>query len=731
MKSRRIIDVCKNAMGAVFLLAGAFFVCSTLVSIRAVFADPIAPVETGVVQPGTVVSASRGAANPRSSRATTQNNRTNARVVARTATAPVSRTANTTAPRAGGVSRGVTNRTTATSRTKTNANTARGVVSRTPTTSTRGVRARAAIGTDSARVSLTGNAIRGSRSTPNTSYTYLSGKLYTGNYSNIIDSTTGLISADAYSNCLDSYYTCMDEICTARNAGQGRCACAARAKSFIQAERALETANEELIKASGELALLIANKGKDVSAAFQLTDAEQVMNCVSWKEMDNRDNGGYKYIKKSTGEYFATQCEECVNARKFWCESHGIYNDAETCVQPNYCSTGTGGNNFGFNVDDLEGSSSDILATLQAWAESKEATINLLSDDTNNLFRNYANLNVILADYPNAGSDTTEKTLDDLTNTWGYELFEYAHNNVCSRVLDSCFNGIYEACGNPASSGRVQQKCANGLSSTNCPFNYNSIVDVDDAGNITLNERNSNSTATSASQATCYGYSSTDPYATLRGPVADARRSVMNKYLLDVNAACDAYGEKLRTTAQKIGYQKVAAQQSLQQKRLEFKRDEQREMLASYKTARSNFNECLSELYDCYTEMADDESKWSTSRIKTYCQQVANVPHCYEEMVCGPAGGLLEAVVDIKEFDNNNACNPTNDLDTNTCRNVLTLSEILDVSYAGNAADNSSVYRREQCLQNIGIDGVRNWTKNQPSDDDEWPDNTVVEQPQE
>ena len=31
----------KNAMGTVFLLAAAFFVCSTLISIRTVFADPV------------------------------------------------------------------------------------------------------------------------------------------------------------------------------------------------------------------------------------------------------------------------------------------------------------------------------------------------------------------------------------------------------------------------------------------------------------------------------------------------------------------------------------------------------------------------------------------------------------------------------------------------------------------------------------------------------------------
>ena len=37
---------CKNAMGTVFLLAAAFFVCSTFISMRSVFADPIAPADT-------------------------------------------------------------------------------------------------------------------------------------------------------------------------------------------------------------------------------------------------------------------------------------------------------------------------------------------------------------------------------------------------------------------------------------------------------------------------------------------------------------------------------------------------------------------------------------------------------------------------------------------------------------------------------------------------------------
>ena len=143
------------------------------------------------------------------------------------------------------------------------------------TSANRSVRARTGVNarTTQSRISLQGTAIRGGSTAITNNYTYLQGKLYAGNYSNIIDSQTGLISADAYSTCLEAYYTCMDEICTARNAAQRRCACAGRVKAFAEAETALETANEELIKVSGELALLIANKGKDVSSAFQLTDA--------------------------------------------------------------------------------------------------------------------------------------------------------------------------------------------------------------------------------------------------------------------------------------------------------------------------------------------------------------------------------------------------------------------------------------------------------------------------
>ena len=49
------------------------------------------------------------------------------------------------------------------------------------------------------------------------------------------------------------------------------------------------------------------------------------------------------------------------------------------------------------------------------------------------------------------------------------------------------------------------------------------------------------------------------------------------------------YGEELKATAQNIGYQKVAAQQALQQKRLEFKQEEESARLAAATAAIDNF----------------------------------------------------------------------------------------------------------------------------------------------
>ena len=734
MKSRNITDFCKNAMGTVFLLAGAFFVCSTLVSIRAVFADPIAPMATsamvaapqatraGTASPRANATSRRNAANTVSrgtASATTVSPSRSVSTRATTARTTTTRATTTAAASRTGTTGNATRATTAsasrTTSTRPSTTASRTTTTRpTTTASGRNVVSRGTVANASrsvanrnvisragtpARVSLQGSAIRGSKATTNT-YTYLSNRLYTGNYSNIIDSTTGLISAEAYNNCMESYYACMDEICTARNAAQRRCACAGRVKAFAEAEAALEQANEELIKVSGELALLIATKGKNVSQAFQLTDAEKVMNCVSWKEASK--NG--------------TASEDDFGD---WCAEHALYDD--TCSRqspPSYCEKT--GNNFGFDIDDLDGSGSDILASLQSWADAKEATLTIITDDTDSLTSAFEDLTNVVGDL--AGIDgafaDSENLKDSLAETWGYELFEYAHNNVCNRVLDSCFNGIYEACGTPPSGGR---KCGNGQSQ--CPYNYNSYISVSNTGTYELDFIEPNTGYTASNSATCFGYTSAsgDPYSDLRGPVADARRSIMQKYALDANADCDAYGEQLSTTAQNIGYQKVAAQQALQQKRLEFYQEEQETVLADATSAGTNFNECLSEIFDCYETQADSEPNWTTARIKTYCAQVANVPHCYETMICNPSTSQFRAIIDKQD---STTCNNSQNYEENTCRNVVTLNEILNGVNGATITDTTtklcldsdanncnSADLREQCLLSNWVEEIRDWEK--------------------
>ena len=705
MKSQKIANSFKNAMGTVFLLAGAFFVCSTLFSIRTVFADPIAPINDTInvrTQGRAQTTRASARTNPRAGATrTTRNIVSRAAVVPATsgnvATTVPARNANTTRAV---TSRAAINRANA-STSRANAGGVRNVVSRQTAAAsranarnTRTVRARAAAATATtkARVSMGAGSLRGNSGS--TSSSSLGTKLYTGNYSNIIDTTTGLISNEAFTNCMESYYTCMDEICTARNAAQRRCACAGRVKAFAEAETALESANEELIKVSGELALLIANKGKDVSEAFQLTDAEKVMNCVSWQEVTNQ---------------YGISSTEAID----WCYNHGFYGSnggkVSSCAKPSYCSES--GNEFGFDVSKLDGSGSDILASLQSWAAAKEQTLTIVSDDTESLTSAFDNLSSVVSGLAGIGGAlaNADKLTDSLAETWGYELFEYAHNNVCSRVLDSCFNGIFEACGMPPSGAR---KCGNGAAQ--CPYNYNSVISVNNTGTYELNFVSPNTGYTASNSATCFVYTTADgdPSVELRGPVADARRSIMQKYALDANADCDQYGEQLRVTAQNIGYQKVAAQQALQQKRLEFAQAEEESILLAAIDAGTNFNECFSEIYDCYETQLSSNPSWPDARIKTYCSQVANVPHCYEEMICTPSTAPFKAVIDKAD---NEKCNNTADYTTNTCRNIITLNEILngtgieDVTDVDVRTSTNSAALREKCLQDSGVKSIRDW----------------------
>ncbi len=700
MRNRDYGKILVNATGTMFLIASVFFVCSTVLSMRAVLAEVMPqmniPQYQTAASPRTSNTSARTTASPRT---TTTSSRA---LVSRASVAPTasttSRAATTaTASRAAATSGSVNSRAASTANsnvvarsvsprttsTNSNVNASRSVVSRVAAASPSSV----------SRVSLSGDAIR---STTGVTYTYAttSSSLYNTSVSNIIDSTTGLISADAYSNCMESYYTCMDEICTARSAAQRRCACAGRVKEFAAAEDALEQSNEELIKVSGEIALLVASGGKDVSAAFQLTDAEKVMNCVSWQEANKNDTWS-------------------DDERVEWCNEHGMFGTAcPADGMPTYCEES--GNNFGFNVDNLDASGSNILAQLQSWADAKDSTITIINETNTTGFDLFDDLDI--SSLPGLGTVNTDEVADYLAETWGYDLFGYAHNNVCNRVLDSCFNGIYEACGTPSGS---QNKCSNGANT--CPFNYNSdiIVDGDNVEFVTPNT----STVTSSTPA-CYGYTTgTDPYAQYREPIADARRSIMQKYVLDANADCDVYGEQLRTTAQNISYQKVAAQQALQEMRLEFKLQEEEDIYDTAIAAIDNYNECVAEIFDCY-EANEDTEGWSTSRVKTYCMQMSNAPSCYETMICKSTRSPFYGVVDKMEATD---CVNSQEYETNTCRNVVTLNEILngvdgttitdwDAFIPGLTTTNSADIR-ESCLrETLGVEtlndpSIRSWEK--------------------
>jgi hypothetical protein len=168
----------------------------------------------------------------------------------------------------------------------------------------------------------------------------------------------------------------------------------------------------------------------------------------------------------------------------------------------------------------------------------------------------------------------------------------------------------------------------------------------------------------------------------------------MQKYLLDSNAACDTYGDALKSTAQNINYQKIAAEQALRQKRMDFHNEEEAKIEADAITAFTNFNECISEIWDCYNENVDEEN-WTTARIKTYCAQVANVPHCYEPMICKPSRAQFNAIIDVADSDD---CIYSVNRDENTCRNLVTLQEIL---YRATSKLNPDLLSRDE---NTGLD---------------------------
>ena len=174
MKKNSLQNFGKNALGTMFLLVGAFLVCSTFLSMRVVFADPIGPMLGNDETAGDGLTLGRQ--SPRNS---------TGRNVRATAARPTTGVAATTTATRNVVQRPTTD--------IARGATARGVVSRElarrssrATAPTRTVRARTATPANTARTSLQGDPIRGTKTISGTYYTYLNSKLYTGNYSNIV-----------------------------------------------------------------------------------------------------------------------------------------------------------------------------------------------------------------------------------------------------------------------------------------------------------------------------------------------------------------------------------------------------------------------------------------------------------------------------------------------------------------------------------------------------------------
>ena len=673
MKSRRIYSKIQGWVGSLFLVMSAVFIFMSFFSLSAAFADPIQVQEVATSQAG--IQSPRGArTNVMQRSGAVQQPLRGSRLTrplpvdeddADDAQKPAAAVSSRTSTTSGAAVRGVAIRgNSAASRTSSAARSirTRGSATAPGATQSRSIVARS--GTQ-ARVALSGSAIRastGSRSQLST----LSSKLSTVTFTNLIDPATGMLSADVYSTCLESYYTCMDEICTARVPGQRRCACAGRIKTFNQVEATLQTAKEDLLRVSGELSMLIMTKGESIRSAFELTDAEISLNCVSYRDM----------MKGSTGNNSTNSGG--LNTMQQWCKDHLMTNaagDSWDCSarMTTTCNAMYGQGSGNAWMDILNGADSDILTSLQTYADTLNQVNTFTYEDTNNLWGSLNNIDLIVNGSNSLLQDNTTSA-DRLAQTWGYDLYQYGHNNVCGRVLDSCFNGVFEMCGaRPANQGGGSG-----------PYNMNSKIEVNDNDIEFVSP--TKGTSSNIGTPACFGYAATagDPYADLRRPIAAARLSILQKYVLDANSDCDIYGDELKKQAQNMGYQKIAATQLLQKKRLEFAQEKENNRQGTLATAKQNFLKCIDEIQQCRQDKNKDQAfVGNTIRIKNFCNQMSNVPTCYEQMVCDQEATELKA------------SSSAND------RNTVLLSEIVSISTSP----------AESCMLNtLNVPEIRSWT---------------------
>ncbi len=559
MKVSRILGLCAILMGFNF----------------SSMAEVVPATTTNSSARNTATSASsRTSANRNTSRTTSSSRNTSARsVVSRTATTPTasttaatSRTATPTTSRTattGTATRGTTSRTATTRGTTATTGTSRAVTSRTATTGTaRNVNNRTTTsrGTSTARTASSARVGMIATGTSRAS-SYIS-KLYsssTTDLGDLLDSKTGYISDSAYNTCKDNYFECMDLVCTTRAPAKKRCACSDRINAYTDIENQLEEAKLQLLQVSNNLTLLIASGGDAdlMAAAYTQSDAEKVLKCVSACKNETTNN-----------DIIASYGCKCADYEYLGSDSD-IYSQIQAISDL---------------VNDADSSTGDDT-TLYAWGES----INTVSEALNKLSGydsgysidedNYANLwgtdLLKFADpmYEKSGESPKYKssnpTLDHITNA-----------GVCTRVIDMCFNGI-----------------------------YNTVTEADE-----LN-------------GTSYSTSSNDPYQKYRPLIQSGRTSIRDLYAFNANADCDEYNTTLKKQVTNMKTQLVAAQALLQKKRLEFKNTSNTDTA----TRRKNYNNCYNEVVNYCNEENGAVFNWSQFRV-CYSYVVSEGYYCSSSM---------------------------------------------------------------------------------------------------
>ncbi|MDR2685278.1 MAG: hypothetical protein LBB23_00705 [Rickettsiales bacterium] len=504
--------------------------------------------------------------------------------------------------------------------------------------------------TVSARASLRGSPIAAAANAGNTARSAVWN--YGSALSGIVDDTTGTLSADSYSECLDAYYSCMDDICTARSPGMRRCACSNRTNAHSGLEEQLFTSKENILKVSYELQMLIATKGGDLSAAFQLTDAELSLNCVSYREAYAKDQSSKNTTKTEV---------------KNWCANHSNgnssmmsgehYSSSADCLTlgpagPAYCVRLMGT----LGAATLSGSDSDIMTQLQNIASSVDSSKFLESKNEDFFSSLFSNSNLYndglgfqseeTCEIPSTKAKCTKgdkdciciksKNQTDVLDIWGKDLFDFAHTNVCKRVLDACFAGIC---------GWSYTADANDPTKPLILASNPADKDIDtDCWNKQIKSSIGTRPGQGAASANKYT-TANDGYYGLRGPVTQARFSIMQKYHFDANADCDVYGEDLKKQTQNISLQMIAAEQMLKQKRLEFAQERATVAGKELSDARVSFVNCIDQITQCFNSLkSTNEDKhygWSDNYIKTKCSVVSEIPACYQPMLCDSGADKL------------------------------------------------------------------------------------------